>query len=179
MGKRAEWWGQVGVGVTETRDPIGAVSASGSGGGMLTRSPRRGEAALSSSGLWAEPNCRSVSALRVGARQATGVVAFVSGGATASRTHGTASSTAVQPPRSPSSASEASCEHKSQLVTTIAVFGSLHPPQPARRHAGRPCLVACSSHQAWLYACRKQPLTRLQGNAGFGRFFWTRLRGIK
>jgi hypothetical protein len=67
------WWGQVGVEATATRDPIGAVSASGSGGGVGTGSPDA-EAGLSSSGLWAEPNCPSVSAR-----------SFVSGGATASR----------------------------------------------------------------------------------------------
>jgi hypothetical protein len=40
------------------------------------------------------------------------------------------------------------------------LFGSLHPPQPGRPDAVRPCLVACGSRQARLYACRKQPPTR-------------------
>ena len=81
------WWGQVGVEAAATRDPIGAVSASGSGGGVPTRRP-----VCPLPGYGPSPTAQACRFEPP--RRPPRVVAFVSGGgATASRAHGTAMST--------------------------------------------------------------------------------------
>ena len=87
------WWGQVGVEAAATRDPIGAVSASGSGGGVPTRRP-----VCPLPGYGPSPTAQAcMLSLFFSSRQEGRVVADLPWSPAAPPRPGTAMSTSVQP----------------------------------------------------------------------------------